>query len=208
MRVWLNIAITYLAIQITININPSKNITVLTSLTLLSIPFIGFFFFGWRWRSRRSSQSQKDIIILRQEKGATHKYRIHNLWSSFSMTLNKTKGWNDTESLVNATFLFSKNATLLIWCAYERVFRLENSVLFYSFFKFIWIYIRFKIYCHYSKYHFIFASSFSRFRDEKQIRSVWLFLSWIHSSLCVGRVLNDFQWKSGRNQKQPSNVRR
>lgn len=50
------------------------------------------------------------------------KFRIHNLWSSFSMTLNKTKGWNDTESLVNATFLFSKNATLLIWCAYERVF--------------------------------------------------------------------------------------
>lgn len=122
MRVWLNIAITYLAIQITININPSKKYysAHLSHTSIHSIHW--FFFLGWRWRSRRSSQSQKDIIILRQEKGATHKYRIHNLWSSFSMTLNKTKGWNDTESLVNATFLFSKNATLLIWCAYERVF--------------------------------------------------------------------------------------
>lgn len=132
---WLKpMTITYLAIQITINIqkNPSKYCSLF--FTRSPYPFHSYV---------RSSQCHKDIIILRQEKGWTHQIHTH-LWSS-NLKMNKTK--DGYTFLVTATFHFEEYVLILnmMWCMcivcalyHEHCFFSSFTIqyyFFYSFFK-------------------------------------------------------------------------
>lgn len=117
---WLNTTITYLAIQIIININTSKyNSRLFRSLSLFFtlIPFFHYFslslsflyylfllhFIHASCLSKRSSQSQKDIIIFSKDKRKAEHRKCIKFMKYISVWIKQKSIY---EFLVNATFCF------------------------------------------------------------------------------------------------------
>lgn len=129
-HLWLNTTITYLTIQIIININPSKY-CVWLPITLFSFLFLFFFIRPISFilvckkmtKCKRSSQSQqKDIIIPdTRERKAKRLTEMNIKFMKFRFNVvNKTKD-DGYKFYVNATIFISKNFRCVSMCTAARM---------------------------------------------------------------------------------------